>query len=393
MAGTNFERAFGGAPEVRGEAPGRVNLIGEHTDYSGGFVLPLAIPQACVVDLRRLAGRLARVCSANFERDGVLEFTIGKESRRGQWLDYVQGVTQAAAANGWPLSGFEMAIASDVPVGAGLSSSAALEVATLRALRSAFAWSADDVSLARTARVAENGFVGAPVGIMDQMAASLAGTEAALFLDTRSLDWRNVAIPRDAEIAVVDSGIGHRHAGGEYRTRRAEVDRAAALLGVADLRELFESGVREAPDLPPPLDRRVRHVLSENQRVRAMVAALEASDLAAAGELLRRSHRSLRDDFDVSIPELDLLEDLANGIPSAYGARMTGGGFGGSIVILGARGAVRDAAEETARSYESVSGRPAIIHLPLPGETVTPRGPGGASSGGRARRASGSPGS
>ena len=389
----DFDRAFGGAPDVRGEAPGRVNLIGEHTDYSGGFVLPLAIPQTCVAELRRQAGRLVRVHSTNVPRDGVLEYTVGKESRRSHWLDYVQGLTQVAAANGWPVTGFELALASDVPVGGGLSSSAALEVAILRALRAAFEWKADDVSLAQAARAAENGFVGAPVGIMDQMAASLAGTDAALFLDTRSLEWRTVPLPAGSEIAVVDSGVEHRHAGGEYRTRRAEVDRAATLAGVADLRELFDRGAREREDLPPPLNRRVRHILTENQRVLDMVVALEVSDLPAAGDLLRRSHRSLRDDFEVSIPELDLLADLANGLPEVYGARMTGGGFGGSIVILGVRGAVREAAEETARSYESVAGGPAIVHLPLAAEAVRPRGPDAESSERPARRASGSPGS
>ena len=367
-----FDAVFGGPPEVSTRAPGRVNLIGEHTDYSGGFVLPLAIPQNCNVDLRRRTGRTARVWSTNYEKDGVVEFAVGRESRRGSWIDYIQGVTRAAAAHGAVLGGFEIAIASDVPVGAGLSSSAAVEVAVLRAVRTGFDWRAEDVVVATVAREGENGFVGAPVGIMDQMAASLASTDAALFLDTRSLEWKNVPIPPGAEIAVVDSGIGHRHAAGEYRTRRAEVDRAAKLAGVETLRELFDGGNGEAAAaLPPPLDRRVRHVLTENRRVLDMVEALGASDLAAAGELLRASHRSLRDDFEVTIPELDLLADLADSTPGVYGARMTGGGFGGSIVILAERGLAGAAAAQIARSYESVAGRPATVHLPVNSEKAT----------------------
>jgi len=363
MHASRFESVFGRAPTVLGRAHGRVNLIGEHTDYSGGFVLPLAIPQSCAVALARTPGRGARAWSASYESDGIVEFELGSEARSQTWIDYIQGLTQAARAHGCALSGFEVLIDSDVPPGAGLSSSAALEVAVLRALRDAFGWRMGDVELATMAREAENDFVGAPVGIMDPMAASLASQDDALFLDTRSMEFEKVPVPAAAEVAVVDSGVPHRHAAGEYRARRAECDRAASLAGVKTLRDLFDAGGPVA-QLPPPLDRRVRHVLSENRRVLEFVAAFREEDLAAAGELLRRSHQSLRDDFEVSIPELDLLVDLASARPGVFGARMTGGGFGGSIVILAVRGKAAEIAQSVAGDYNSQSGHAATVRVP-----------------------------
>ena len=369
MSGGLFARAFGREAPVRTRAHGRVNLIGEHTDYSGGFVLPLAIPQRCTAELGPAPGHEVRLWSANRESDGAQAYRLGREERRGTWVDYVQGVTRAAAAHGCALSGFELALSSNVPAGAGLSSSAALEIAVLRALRDTFAWDPGDVALARIAREAENEFVGAPVGIMDPMAASLATCEAALFLDTRSRQFEHVAIPAEAEIAVIDSGVVHDHVVGDYRTRRSEVDRAALLAGVGELRELFDYGDSEkGAALPSPLDRRVRHVLTENRRVLEMVDALRAGDLGRAGQLLKASHQSLRDDFEVSIPELDLLVELAAGLPEVFGARMTGGGFGGSVLLLTTRGAASVASATVARQYAVMSGREASVLVPRPSD-------------------------
>ena len=366
MRPDGFAARFGSPPDVRAEARGRVNLIGEHTDYSGGFVLPAAIPLRCRVSLARRPGKGVRLFSDNRETDGVLEYALGEETAGRGWIDHVQGITRVLAERGDALGGFDVGVASEVPLGSGLASSAALEVSVLRALRDAFRLPLDDVALAKTARRAENEFVGAPVGIMDPMAASLAPEGAALFLDTRSLAHETVPIPEGAEIGVIDSGLPHEHARGGYRTRRAEVDEAARRLGVRELRDLSgEDPEAVARRLPEPLSRRVRHVLTETRRVLDAVAALQANDLARRGTLLRDAHRSLADDFEVSTPEIELLVSLADGRKDVFGARLTGGGFGGSVLLLAARGAARAAAEAVAGDYRARTGRVATVLLPV----------------------------
>jgi galactokinase len=365
MKSDDFAQRFGSPAEVHSEAPGRVNLIGEHTDYSGGFVLPAAIPRRCRVSLARRDGRRVRLFSANREQDGVLEYALGEEDAGRGWIDYVQGITRVLSERGDALGGFDAAIASDVPLGSGLASSAALEVSVLRALRDAFGLALDDVALAQMGRRAENEFVGAPVGIMDQMASSLAPEGAALFLDTRSLAHETVPIPKEAELGVIDSGLPHEHATGGYRTRRAEVDEATKLLGVGSLRDLVEDPESVARRLRAPLSRRVRHILTENRRVLDAVAALRAGDLGVMGALMREAHRSLARDFEVSTPEIDLLVSLADGRAGVYGARLTGGGFGGSVLLLAARGEARAAADAVAGEYRARTGRTATVLLPV----------------------------
>jgi galactokinase len=328
----SFIDEFGVAPEVVASAPGRVNLIGEHTDYNGGYVLPVALARRTTVALQRRADREVRVFTD--AGDGRAEYTLGAERRRGDWLDYVQGVTRALAQSGHAVRGFDARIESSVPVGRGLSSSAALEVALLRALREAFALALDDVAIARLGQAAENDFVGAPVGIMDQMAASVGDPGHALFLDAQTMQWERILLPAGMDLVVIDSGIAHHHAGGEYGRRRAECERAAALLGVASLRALSTGDVPRIEALPDPFGRRARHVVTENARVLAMVDALRTRDLARVGAVLRAGHASLRDDFEVSLPQIDELVELACAHPATYGARLTGGGFGGSIVVV-----------------------------------------------------------
>ncbi len=348
---------------MRASAPGRVNLIGEHTDYNGGFVLPTAIPQRTSVELIRRADNTVEARSANAPNPGT--FTVGREQQRGDWLDYVQGVTWAVRQAGFDVAGFELSISSDVPLGAGLSSSAALEVALLRAIRQSFALhDLDDVNLALLGQKAENDFVGARCGIMDQMAASLADQTTALFLDTRSLEFRRVPLPATADLVVVHSGVSHGIAGGEYNTRRAECEEAARQLGVPQLRDLTRADLARIEHLPEPLGRRARHVLLEDERVLDSIAALGESDLARLGELFLASHASMRDDFEVSVPEVDLLVDLARLDPQVYGARMTGGGFGGSVVMLAHLGQGKSAAERIARVYAERSGRTPRVLVP-----------------------------
>ena len=350
----SFSDLFGREPQIRTDAPGRVNLIGEHTDYSGGFVLPLAIPQRTRIELAvREEGALVRAWSANVERDGgIHEYRVGAEKPVHGWLDYVQGVTQAIQRAGHELSGFDVRIESDVPLGSGLSSSAALEVSLLRALREAFQLQMDDVEIAQLGQKAENDFVGAPVGIMDQMAASLADETTALFLDTRSLQYEKVPLPAESELVVINSGISHSHAGGEYRVRRKECEQAAELLGVPQLRDLNNMDLWRLASLPDPLDRRARHVITENARVRSAVSAMKDRDLPRLGKLLYASHESLKNDYEVSTPEIDRLVELAREEPDVYGARITGGGFGGSIVVLARHGTGREIGERIVAKYE-----------------------------------------
>lgn len=360
----SFESLFGTAPTVRQSAPGRVNLIGEHTDYNGGYVLPTVIPQRTHVELAPRQDGRVRAWSANVGPRGLAEYALGREQKRGGWTDYVQGVTWVLADAGLPVGAADLRIESAVPLGSGLSSSAALLVAVLRAFREAFSLDVDDLTLARLAKKAENDFVGAPVGIMDQMAVTLAGEGQALFLDTRSLDYSLVQMPRESELIVINSGVAHNHAKGDYRTRRAECEQAAERLGVKQLRDLDVQDLPRLMSLPEPLGRRARHVVTEDDRVLAAVRAMESGDLTTLGDLFYASHESMRDDYDVSIPEIDLLVELARAEPTIYGARLTGGGFGGSVVMLAKRGASREAAQRIANEYASKSHRTPTVLVP-----------------------------
>lgn len=360
-----FRDLFGRDPDVTARAPGRVNLIGEHTDYNGGYVLPTAIPQVTTAELSARGDRSVRAVSADMEGPAVMgEYELGEEARGRGWLDYVQGVTQALLRSGRVIGGFDLRVSSEVPIGSGLSSSAALEVSLLRALRSAFGLAIDDVELALLGQRAENDLVGAPVGVMDQMASSLASEGTALFLDTRTLEVKRVPIPKSAEIVVINSGVAHNHAAGDYRTRRAECERAAALLGVAQLRDLSMADLPRAEALPDPLGRRARHIVTENQRVLDAVAAMSAEDLPRLGELFRASHQSMRDDYEVSIPEIDMLVEIASADRAIFGARLTGGGFGGSVVLLARRGSGASAAARIAPAYAARSGRTPTVLVP-----------------------------
>ena len=358
-----FHNRFGRPAEVAASAPGRVNLIGEHTDYNDGLVLPTAVPLRTTVELARRRDDEVRIASTSIGGDAIRSYRLGRESRGGDWLDYVQGCTRVLAEQA-PLRGFDALIASTLPLGGGLASSAALEVALLRALRTALALTLDDVALALAAHRAEHDFVGARVGVMDQMAASLAGVGAALFLDARSLTYEAVALPASLGLLVIDSGIAHGHAAGDYNARRNECERAAALLGVRALRDLPEEDVERAATLPEPLARRVHHVVGENARVRDAVAALRAADLPALGALFLASHASLRDDFAVSLPELDALVEIAAAEPAVYGARLTGGGFGGAVLIAARADGGRETAARIVEAYRARTGAPGRVVVP-----------------------------
>ena len=368
-----FRELYGREAEKRGIAPGRVNLIGEHTDYNGGFVLPTVIPQRTVVELATRADDLVQVSSTNVGRP-VAAYRLGAEARSGTWLDYVQGITRVLGDARHAIRGADLRIDSSVPLGSGLSSSAALEIALLRAFRAAFALAIDDVPLAKLGQRAENEFVGAPCGIMDQMACSLAEDGVALFLDTRTLEYDRVLLPAGADLVVVNSGVSHSVAGADYATRRRECEQAASILGVRQLRDVPLAGLdRTVSGLPDTLRRRVRHVATEDQRVLDAVAAMRSGDLALLGDLFYASHASMRNDYQVSIAEIDLLVDLAREDPRVYGARLTGGGFGGSIVALAEKGTGRRVGERLATEYHARTGHSATVLVPPQGRDQGPR--------------------
>jgi galactokinase len=362
-----FRELFGADPAVTAQAPGRVNLIGEHTDYNGGFVLPAVIPQRTRVELRPRGDRQVRVWSANVEAERrSAAFQIDDETPTRSWVDYVQGVVVALGRRGHRLGGADIRIESTVPVGSGLSSSAALEVSVARALRTAFDLHLDDVELAMAGKWAENEFVGAPTGIMDQMVVSLGQPGTALFLDTRSLACERIPIPPIVDLVVIDSGVRHRLVSGEYATRRAQCEEACRRLCVPQLRDLGVVDLPRVEALAEPFRRRARHVVTEDARVLQTVAALRANDPGQVGELFYASHASMRDDYEVSVPPVDALVEIASVDHDVYGARLTGGGFGGAVVILAKAHTGLDVAARICARYRAETGQTPTILVPQP---------------------------
>ena len=322
-----FERTYGAAPEGVVSAPGRVNLIGDHTDYTGGFVLPAALTLETALAYRRLEGGVRASSEASEE---TVAFAPGDEGVEG-WGSYLAGTAWALRGAGCNVSGLELSVASDVPTGAGLSSSAALEVATARAWREVDALALDDVELAELCKRAENDYVGVPSGIMDQFASSVPRPGEAILLDCRSLDYRVLAVPETWCFVVVDSNAPRTLAGSAYAERVAECREIASILGLSSLRELEPEGFR---DLYGNLLKRARHVYHENRRVEEAAEVLKEGGAVAFGSLMTQSHVSLRDDYEVSSPALDRLVEASLVFEACYGARLTGAGFGGCVVAL-----------------------------------------------------------
>jgi galactokinase len=359
-----FEQIFGSPPAISSSAPGRVNLIGDHTDYNGGLVFPSAIPQSTSVLIGARHDDRVRVVSADVGSEEVLEYRLGGEQPGRGWLDYVQGATALLRREAHRCPGFDLSVKSEIPLGSGLASSAALVVAVLRALRLAFAHRYGDVELALIGQRVETEFVGAPVGVMDPMVCSLGESGQALFIDTRSLQYAHVPFPNGVEPLVISSGLVHQHATGDYRIRRSECEQAAKLLGISQLRDLSSDHLAQVAALPPPLNRRARHVFTEDQRVLALVKAFRTGDVDAIGPLLRASHASMRDDFEVSTPEIDQLVELGCREPEIFGARLTGGGFGGSVVMLARKGEASSAGARIVQNYFERTGVHARMLVP-----------------------------
>ena len=323
-------------------------------------MLPIATPQRTRVELTRRHDSRLQATSREFSE--VLSVELGHERQMRSWVDYVQGVVVALRTRGFEVGGCDLHIESDVPSGSGLSSSAALEVAALRALRSAFSLPLSERDLALCAHAAEVEFVGAPVGLMDQFACAFGDEDHAILLDCRSLAMETIPLPFDLGLVVIDSGLRHDHAVGDYGQRRRETEAAARALGLPTLRDVQDAeALRRLPGL---LERRARHVVTENARVLRAREALEEGDLIALGRLLDDSHASLRDWFEVSTTEVDLLVQIGREDAAILGARMTGGGFGGAVVMLAHRDEAYDAARRIALAYERRSGIRGQVLLP-----------------------------
>jgi galactokinase len=375
----------GSSPAGEWSAPGRVNLIGEHTDYNEGFVLPFAIDRRTHVALGIRPDGVIRVAST-FASGSVevpltaLPALFPSTGSVPGWAAYPLGVAWAlvAASGADPaeLQGVDVAIASDVPVGAGLSSSAAIESATAAALNDAWNLGLDRVALARVGRTAENDAVGAPTGIMDQMASMLGRPDSGIFLDCRSLDAHVIDLGFSAaglEVLVVDTGVTHSHATSGYRDRRASCELAARIMGVTALRDVSVAELARAAALVDAgaMDavtfRRMRHIVTEDQRVLETVGVLQERGPEAIGDLLVASHASMRDDFEISAPELDLA--VAAAIDAgAVGARMTGGGFGGAAIALVARGRVDAVKDAVAAAFAASAFTPPTVFAVVPSE-------------------------
>ena len=347
-------------------APGRINLIGEHTDYNDGLVLPAAINLEIRVAYVNYPGQVELV-GLDDGRSGSFRLPVGRPPD-GSWLDYPAGVAHALQVGGYPIAGLKGVIATTLPMNAGLSSSAAFELASAWALLGEAVFAVDPVDLARLAQRAENDYVGVACGLMDQFAAACGRRDAALLLDCRSLEWRAVALPSDVEIVVCDTGSSRRLTDSEYNARRAQCEAAVATIAtkhptVRSLRDVTVAMLDDLrDDLDPVSERRARHVVAENERVKTTVAALESGDLDTVADAFAASHRSLRDLFEVSSPELDALVEIATSVPGVVASRMTGAGFGGCTVNLvrpDAVGALTDAVE---RDYPGRTAlRPRVI--------------------------------
>lgn len=357
-----FRSEFHDEPDVLVRAPGRVNLIGEHTDYNEGFVLPAAIDRDLCLAVRARTDPIVDVRSEGRARS---TFALdGFEQRADGWGAYVQGVAWALNEAGRTLTGWDGAIASDIPVGAGLSSSAAIELSTARAfeMTSGFGW--EPTEIARLCQRAENAWVGVASGLMDQLASARGRREHALLLDCRSLDSEWVPIPTRASIVILDTGTRRELETSAYNDRRRECEAAAEALGVASLRDVSEIELRSRSEaLDEQLRRRAHHVVTENARTLAAAEAMRAGDAESVGRLMNESHASLRDDFEVSSEALDAIVEAARATEGCFGARLTGAGFAGCAVALADRTAVGGFERAVSSAYTQATGRTCTVYV------------------------------
>ena len=343
-------------------APGRVNLIGEHTDYNDGFVMPAAIGFSTFVTVSPRNDRKLSLFSENFSEQFEFDLDDPNPQATGHWSDYPKGVAVTLERSGYRLRGATLRIQGEVPIGSGLSSSAAIEVATCYALLANSALSVKPVEIAKLCQRAENEFVGMRCGIMDQFISCCGQAGKAVMLDCRSLEYELLPVPPEVRLVICNTRVKHALAAGEYNTRRAECEAgvrhfAQSLPNVRALRDVTEADLkRYGDDLSEVIYRRCRHVITENARVLAAAKSLEGGDLEGFGSLMNESHRSLRDDYEVSCEELDVMVELAQNVRGVYGARMTGGGFGGCTVNLVNMENVEEFQRTVAQGYTVATG-------------------------------------
>jgi galactokinase len=363
---TEFEQRFGEAPEFVARAPGRVNLIGDHTDYNDGFVLPMAIDRAVWIALRSSKDGQVRVHSLDFDDRAEFDPKVLPASRNGAtaagWAEYIRGVAWALRGAGLRTRGWEGVVAGDVPLGAGLSSSAALELAAMVAFAATGPLEWQPATMARLAQRAENGWVGVNCGIMDQLISAAGKAGHALLIDCRSLETRAVPVPHNVAVVVLDTKTRRGLVDSAYNERRRQCEAAAQFFGVRVLRDVdavtFDS---LSANLDEMTRRRARHVITENARTLAAADALSDGNVARVGELMSESHQSLRSDFEVSRQELDVVVSIAASHRDCFGARMTGAGFGGCAVALVRRDGVHDFARAITTEYaRAVGSTPAV---------------------------------
>ena len=357
-----FARAYGTSPEVVVRAPGRVNLIGEHTDYNDGYVLPIAIDRCVVVAASARPDRVVRLRAVDFDSQTLFSLDDITHSERQRWSNYQRGVAAVLQGEGFALTGMDAAFAGNVPIGAGLSSSAAVEVATALTWQTLAGFDLSRTKLALLCQRAENEFVGVNCGIMDQFISALGQKNAALFIDCRTLEHKSVPLPADVVVVVMDTTRRRGLADSAYNVRRAECEEGVRLLrahlpDIHALRDVSPAQFeRYADELPLNVRKRCRHVIGENRRVLDSVAALERGDVDSFGRLMDASHRSLRDDYEVSCAELNAIVEAAWRAPGVIGARMTGAGFGGCAVALVKANHADDFTRQVAAEYEATTG-------------------------------------
>lgn len=358
-----FQARYGDAPRWVVRAPGRVNLIGEHTDYNEGFVLPLAIDRAVWIALRPRHDRRVIAYSLDFQAEGQFPLDALRNEKAG-WIEYLKGVAWSLEEAGYRLEGWEGVVQGDVPVGAGLSSSAALEMATARAFAasSGFVW--EPARMALLAQKAENQWVGVNCGIMDQLISGCGQEGAAVLIDCRSLETQPVPLPQQTVVVVLDTDTRRGLVASAYNLRRRQCETAARAFGVRALRDVgLEDFQRRVGELDAETARRARHVITENARTLQTAAALRAGDAEAAGRLMNASHQSLRDDYEVSGPALDAMVEAAQAHPACYGARMTGAGFGGCAVALVRADAAEDFTRCVSAEYTRRTGKIPSVYI------------------------------
>jgi galactokinase len=368
-----FVHRFGRVPTVS-RAPGRVNLIGEHTDYNGGFVMPAALEFATLTAASQRPDRRLAVYSMIMDETREFDLDFPPQTANGDWSDYVIGVALMLEMSGLRLSGADLIVWTDVPLGAGLSSSAALEVSVAHALLTQSGFKFDPIEIAKICQRAENDFVGMRCGVMDQYISCCGVAGHALLIDCRGLASRHVAIAQNLRLLIANSRVRHQHAGGEYNLRREACEEGVRLLRrylgpIEALRDVtpdqLESKRRRLPEL---IYRRCRHIVTENARVLDAARALGAGDFAACGRAMNASHVSMRDDFAITCPEVDLLAGLAQTAKGVYGSRMTGGGFGGCTISLVEEWAVDKASQILTDGYRIATGLDTEIFVCAPSD-------------------------